>query len=154
MTKFSMNTQSLPLLVVLLLLPLHLAAQPYEHAAGIRAGYSSGLTYKGFFLHSMNGVELDVTYNQHGLNISGLYVIHAEPFRNSRWLIYFGGGAFGGTWDDELSLGLVAMGGIEYTLRDLPLNFGLDWKPMMNLYRTFHYDLLDFALVIRYRFSL
>jgi hypothetical protein len=149
-----MKTRRFFLLVAILLLPLHLQAQPYEHAAGIRAGYSSGLTYKGFFLHRMSGVELDVTYNQHGLNISGLYVIHAEPFRKSRWQIYFGGGGFGGLWDDEPSLGLVAMGGIEYILRDLPLNFGFDWKPMLNIYKTFHYDLLDFGLTIRYRFNL
>ena len=148
------NTPVLMLLAALLLLPLQLQAQPYNHAGGIRAGYTSGITYKGFFLYSMNAVQIDAGYNNHGLNLSALYVLHREPFRNSRWLLYGGGGAFGGEWDQEVSAGLVAMGGIEYTVRELPLNFGFDWKPMVNLYRLFETDFLDFAVTIRYRFSL
>ena len=136
------------------LLPFQLMAQPYEHAGGVRAGYSSGLTYKGFFLHRKTAVEIDALYNQHGLNISALYLLHLELSRNSRWLVYFGGGVFGGGWEQELSVGLCAIGGIEYTLRDLPLNFGLDWKPLLNVYRTFAYDFLDFGVTIRYRFKL
>jgi hypothetical protein len=65
-----------------------------------------------------------------------------------------GGGAFGGNWGGEFSLGLAAIGGIEYMVRDLPLNFSLDWKPMLNLYRLLEYDLLDFGISIRYRFTL
>jgi len=149
-----MKLRIIPVLLSLVVLPATIVAQPYEHAIGVRAGYTSGLSYKGFFLHSMNAIELDVGYNQHGLNISGLYEVHMEPFRNSHWLAYFGGGVFGGEWEQELSLGLVAVGGIEYTLHKTPLNFGIDWRPMVNVYRSFAYDLLDFGLTIRYRFKL
>jgi len=138
----------------ILLLTASIEAQPYEHAGGVRAGYTSGLTYKGFFLHRMNAIELNLGYNRHGLNISGLFIVHTEPFRSKRWLPYFGGGLFGGKWEDEFSLGLVAVGGIEYTLPKTPLNFGFDWRPMLNTYRTFGYDFLDFGLTIRYRFKL
>jgi hypothetical protein len=127
---------------------------PYEHAAGIRAGYSSGITYKAFLLHRTNALQADLFYNSHGLNISALYVIHYEPFRKDRWLVYGGAGPFGGEWDGDLSLGLTGMIGIEYILRQLPINIGLDWKPMWNIYRNMDYDLLDFGLTIRYRFSL
>ena len=143
-----------PVLFALLLIPMFLLAQPYNHAGGVRAGYSSGLTYKGFFLHSMGAVELDALYNQHGLNISALYLMHWKPSRKSRWLLYTGGGIFGGEWDQNLSLGLLAIGGIEYVFRDLPLNFGVDWKPMLSIYRDLNYDLLDFGITIRYRFKL
>jgi hypothetical protein len=77
-----------------------------------------------------------------------------EPFHNRRWLVYFGGGAFGGNWEDEFSLGVVAAAGIEYTIRDLPMNLSFDWRPMMNIYRVYEIDLLDFGLSIRYRFAL
>jgi hypothetical protein len=60
----------------------------------------------------------------------------------------------GGKWEEELSAGVAAIGGMEYTLRGLPLNFGVDWRPMANLYRETAYDLLDFGLTIRYRFTL
>ena len=137
-----------------LLLAGTIQAQPYEHAGGVRAGYTSSLSYKGFFLHRMNAIEIGVGYNRHGLKISALYEVHVEPFSSSRWLAYFGGGIFGGEWEQELSLGIMAVGGIEYTLRKTPLNFGIDWRPMINAYRVFGYDLLDFGLTIRYRFKL
>lgn len=150
-----MKLKVFSILAGILLLSGTALAQPYEHSGGIRAGYTYGLSYKGFFLHSMNALEVNLAYNRHGLNISGLYEIHMEPFRkNSQWLAYFGGGVFGGQWDEDFSMGLMAVGGIEYTLRKTPLNFGLDWRPMLNAYKNFGYDLLDFGLTIRYRFKL
>ena len=132
---------------------LCISAQPYEHSVGVRAGYSSGISYKGFFRYKMAAVEASILYNRHGFNINALYEYHLEPFRNKRLLVYLGGGAFGGGWDEELSLGISGMAGIEYTLRDLPLNFSLDWKPMLNLYRNFQEDLVDFGVSVRYRFK-
>ena len=149
-----MNPLRITLLTGFMWLPLLVLGQPYEHAAGVRAGYFSGITYKGFFLHRMTAVEADVLYNQHGLHISLLYEMHAEPFRSSRWLVYFGGGIYGGKWEKDMSSGLSAIAGIEYTMRDLPLNFGFDWRPIWNIYKEFTYDLLDFGVTIRYRFSL
>ena len=143
-------------LSVILLIPWQkdLKAQPYMHSAGIRAGYSSGITYKGFRLHRMSAFEVDFLYNKHGLNLGALYEYHLEPFKKStRTFIYLGGGAFGGQWDEEFSLGVAAVAGIEYTFRDLPLNFSLDWKPMLNVYAVFEPDWLDFGLSIRYRFK-
>ena len=131
-----------------------LLAQPYKHSAGIRAGYSSGISYKGFRLHRMSAFEADFLYNRHGFNLTALYEYHLEPFKkNTRTFIYLGGGAFGGDWDEQFSLGVAAVAGIEYTLRDLPLNFSFDWKPMLNVYEVFEADFLDFGLSIRYRFS-
>ncbi len=129
-------------------------AQPYEHSGGIRAGYSSGLSYKGFFRYQMAAIEADVLYNRHGFNLTGLYEYHMEPFRNKRFIVFVGGGAFGGDWEGEFSLGLAAVGGVEFVVRDLPLNFGLDWKPMLNLLKTMEADFLDFGISIRYRFKL
>jgi len=145
----------LPLVVSLLLSwQGELKAQPYKHAAGIRAGFSSGITYKGFLQHRMSAFEIDFLYNKHGFNLGALYEYHLEPFRkSSRTFIYFGGGIFGGDWEDEFSIGMAAVAGIEYTIRDLPLNFSLDWKPMLNFYSVFEPEWLDFGLSIRYRFK-
>ncbi len=129
-----------------------LCAQPYEHAGGIRAGLSSGISYKGFFRYQMNAIEADVLYNRNGFNLTALYEHHLETFRNKRLLVYLGGGAFGGTWKEELSLGVTAVAGIEYQLRDVPLSLGADWKPMVNVYRVFDNEWADFGIAIRYRF--
>lgn len=130
-----------------------LVAQPYEHSVGVRAGYSSGISYKGFFRHRMVAAELDLLYNRNGLNLSALTEYHLEPFRRKRLLVYVGGGAFGGNWDKLASAGIAAVAGVEYVVRDQPLHFSADWKPMMNLYREFHVDLLDFGVSIRYYFT-
>jgi hypothetical protein len=151
-----LKSEMIMLLTVMLLMAscqLRLNAQPYNHAAGIRAGYSSGISYKGFRLHKMWAIEADVMYNRNGLNITALYEHHLEPFRSKRAFIYLGGGPFGGKWDEELSFGIAAVTGFEYNLRDLPLNFGVDWKPMLSLFTLFEPDLLDFGLSIRYRFG-
>ena len=153
-----MNKMIKPIHIFLFLITVSLSVslngQPYDHSGGVRAGYSSGITYKGFFRHQMAAIEADVFYNRHGLNLSVLYEHHMELFRSKRWLLYMGGGAFGGEWEEELSLGLAAVGGIEFVVRDLPLNFSLDWKPMVNIFRIYELDFLDFGVCIRYRFTL
>jgi len=142
------------LVILFIVLSASLAGQPYEHSLGVRAGYSSGITYKGFFRHQMAAIEAEVLYNRHGFNVTALYEHHLEPFHAKRLLVYVGGGAFGGNWDAELSLGGAAVAGLEYIVRDLPLSFSIDWKPMINAYRLFEVDLLDFGISIRYRFAL
>lgn len=142
------------LILGILLLPVTLLAQPYQHAAGIRAGYTSGLNYKGFFQHRLNAIEADVGYNNHGLNISVLFEHHWELFGSDQWFAYLGGGMFGGIWDEQFSMGIVGVAGIEYALRKTPLNFGFDWRPMLNAYEVFDNDFLDFGLTVRYRFKI
>lgn len=144
----------LTLLILIWESKMSLSAQPYEHSVGIRAGYSSGISYKGFFRHKMAAIEASVLYNRHGFSLNGLYEYHLEPFRNKRLLVYMGGGVFGGNWDEEFSVGIAGIAGLEYTLRDLPLNFSVDWKPMLNLYRNFEYDLVDFGVSVRYCFKI
>ena len=149
-----MNRSAIFLLLLTAALVTEIKAQPYEHAGGIRAGYSSGITYKGFFRYQMSAIGADILYNRHGFNLTGLYLYHLEPFRDDKWLVHVGGGAFGGEWDKEFSIGLAASAGLEYTIRDIPLNIGIEWKPMVNLFRVTAVDFLDFGLSIRYRFSL
>ncbi len=86
---------SLLALSAILLIPWQeIKAQPYMHSAGIRAGYSSGISYKGFRLHRMSAFEVDFLYNKHGFNLGALYEYHLEPFKkNTRTFIYLGAGA-------------------------------------------------------------
>jgi hypothetical protein len=148
-----MKLISLALTLVLTIACAEVKAQPYMHSVGIRAGFSSGISYKGFRLHRMGAIEGSILYNRHGFNLSALYEQHWEPFRDEKMRLYLGGGAFGGDWDEEFSLGVLAVAGIEYTFRDQPINISLDWRPMLNVYRVFGTDFLDFGLCIRYRFG-
>lgn len=138
----------------LLLLPLctvEVQAQNYIHSAGVRAGYSSGLAYKGFFRHRLSAIEANLLYNPHGFHAGLLYEYHLEPFRNKRALPYAGAGIFSGNWDEEFSFGIHAVLGFEYNLRDIPLSFSFDWRPMFNIYVDTEPGFIDFGLSIRYR---
>jgi len=143
----------LALLLALVITGMELRAQPYMHSVGVRAGYSSGITYKAFRLHRMGAYEGSILYNRHGFNLSALYEHHLEPFRNERFLFFAGGGAFGGDWDEQFSLGVVGVIGMEFTIRDIPLNLAVDWRPMFNIIQIAELDLLDFGVCIRYRFG-
>ncbi len=131
-----------------------ISAQPYEHSVGVRAGYSSGIVYKAFFRHRSTAIEGALLYNRHGFNLSALFEYHPEVFRNKRIQVYVGGGVFGGEWDDEFSVGIAGIVGIEYILRDYPLSFSADWKPMLNIFKDFEPDWLDFGVSIRYHFKI
>ena len=88
------------------------------------------------------------------MGITGLYEIHTTAFQvprlkafggigghvnvfrynNSRYW-YWGDGRRGILVGDDsrMHIGLDMILGIEYTLVDLPFNFGIDWKPAINL---------------------
>jgi hypothetical protein len=83
-----------------------------------------------------------------------LYEHHLKAFRSKRTHFLMGGGIYGGEWDGYPSAGLAAVGGFEWAVRDLPLVFSLDWRPMFNLYQALEIDLLDVGVTIRYRFQL
>ena len=152
-----MNSRHTTLIFALILLFFSSAdkldAQEYTHSAGIRAGFSSGIVYKGFFDRN-SAIAIEGLYNRNGLNVTGLYQYHIAPFKNDRALFYFGGGPFAGQWGDEFSLGVAGVAGFEYILRDIPLVFSVDWKPLFNIIMQTDYEFVDFGLAIRYYFEI
>lgn len=135
----------------------------YSTAIGIRGTYAPGLTIK-HHLTSEHAVEAIVSTRWRGIMITGLYEVHFPAFgvTNLRW--YLGGGGHVGVWskttdrnpwfesEGGIVIGADGIGGIEYTLENIPLNFSLDWKPGFNLvgHSGFYYD--SGALSIRYAF--
>ena len=120
----------------LLLSSVVASAQPYENAVGIRAGYSSGLNYK----HITNDdlvIEAKGLYNRHGFQFTGLLAYQFSPYDKKRLFYYAGGGIFGGNWEEEAAVGAALVIGSEYVFRDVPLAIGLEWKPMLNIFKTY-----------------
>jgi hypothetical protein len=119
------------------------SAQDYKTGIGIRAGFSSGLTIK-HFENRKAAFEGLLTTRWQGFDITGLYEIHGQAFEVERLNWYYGGGAHLGfyngnyvTWGKigttYTIAGLDGILGIEYTFSDLPINVGIDWKPVLNL---------------------
>ena len=117
-------------------------SKPYSSAFGgrIEMQHSGSPTFLGFsykhYMVSEKSIEVIALSDfGNGLEFYGLYQYNGSipDFPPKlRWVL--GGGANLGTWtNDNLVFGLTGMLRIEYSLDEIPLNLGLDWKPVLNL---------------------
>lgn len=125
-----------------------LAAQPYENAAGIKAGYSTGIVFKHFANRDF-ALEAQALYNTHGFQITALYEYQFTPHPKERLQYFVGAGALGGNWDDEFSAGVAAILGTEFIFRKAPLILGLEWKPMLSIYKPLDIAIPDIGLTAK-----
>lgn len=120
-----------------------LQAQDYGTGIGIRGGPAQGITVK-HFISSTSALEGILSTRWHGWAVTGLYEIHAEPFKLRELKVYYGAGAHIGWWyDTDASwadagieytiIGIDAILGLEYAFNEIPISVSLDWKPAFNL---------------------
>lgn len=158
-----MNFKKLSLTIgVCLLMALSSSAQ-YSTAIGARLNYGYGLTVK----HKMTpskAIEGILYSRWRGINLTGLYEIHKPAFSVPNWNWYYGVGGHLGFWGDgnkhgnpwfdnresTTVLGADGIVGLEYTVREIPLNLSIDWKPTLNLIGYQGLWLDDIALSIRF----
>lgn len=139
-----------------------LEAQDYKTGIGLRGGLYSGLTLK-HFISGNSAVEGLLASRWRGFSITGLYEIHHQAFDVERLNWYYGFGAHIGFWNGDYvkwgepgvsytALGIDGILGIEYNIKEIPINISLDWKPEFNIigYTGFWGD--GGALSIRYIF--
>lgn len=135
----------------------------YTTAIGIRGALSPGVSIK-HHLAPDNAIEAILVTRWGGVIATGLYEVHfpALGVDNLRW--YIGGGGHVGIWsnnnnnpwfdsDGAVVIGLDGIGGLEYTIPDLPINVSIDWKPGFNLVGHTGFWADDGALSIRYVFN-
>lgn len=123
-------------------------SQAYVNAAGIKAGYSSGLVFK-HFIYRDAALEAQALYNAKGFQLSMLYEYHYSPHPKERLQYFAGGGIHTGNWDGEFALGAAMILGSEFVFRKAPLMLGLEWKPMANIYKETGFALPDIALAAK-----
>ncbi|MBE9468386.1 MAG: hypothetical protein IMY72_08725 [Bacteroidetes bacterium] len=118
-------------------------AQDYKTAIGVRGGMANGLTAKQFVSKNI-AYEGILSTRWQGFNITALYEIHKQAFKTPRLNWYYGAGAHIGFWDgsnvnwasDNESytvIGVDGVLGIEYNIKEIPINISLDWKPALNI---------------------
>lgn len=148
-------------------------AQYYEQAAGIRLGYSSGLSYKLLF-DEEQGIELSLTGREEGLIAGGLF-IHHRPLTEigaGNLFLYYGGGLHLGLIQEDFFrvnqpdqpvrveertyfvMGADGVAGVEYRLLGAPVAISWDIKPFVEQvgFRDFRFRFWDTALTLRYTF--
>jgi hypothetical protein len=135
----------------------------YESAVGLRGGFYKGLTIKHFISNKV-ALEGLLTSRYNGVNVTGLIEFHNQAFDTEGLNWYFGGGAHAGFYNGNYysyygnsnygtTIGFDGIIGIEYTLDFIPLNIGLDWKPMFNLFGGSYFRGDSGALSVRYCFA-
>ena len=118
-------------------------AQSYNTGIGLRGGFFSGVTVK-HFLDQKNALEGLLSTRWGGFNVTALYEVHNQAFNAPGLNWYYGAGGHIGFWDEKNAssnydydnytiIGIDAILGIEYNFAEVPLNIGLDWKPILNL---------------------
>jgi len=122
--------------------PLH--SQEYFNAIGLRVGLSQGISYKRF-LSRTNAFEGLMTLRWGGVNLTGLYEWYMPALNVKQLYFYYGAGAHVGFWESGSAnpwfsgstsytvIGIDAIAGLEYVLKEMPFNVSLDWKPAFNL---------------------
>jgi hypothetical protein len=124
----------------------------YKTAIGLRAGETSGLTFKHFFRDS-KAFEAIVGVWPNGLGLTALYEKHEPAFNLEGMKWYYGGGGhvvFGAgrmyyVYSErygyfyryrsgrESGLGIDGILGLEYKIKPIPFALSLDMKPFIEV---------------------
>lgn len=132
------------LLIVTLFNSLILSAQ-YNFAIGIRAGGTSGITFKSFN-SAGNTLEGILGFCGDCFSITGLFEKNREINNTNGLSWFYGGGAHIAFYEDDrwfsernydddgaLGFGVDGIIGIEYKIPEVPLAFSLDFKPFVEI---------------------
>lgn len=146
-------------------------AKEKNHALGLRGGISSGLEYR-YYLGEQNSIKFLLSWRDRGLQLHGLYEIHAKglfDFSNQLTFVY-GGGIHAGyeSWYRSYYIGhtrytepvsrplagLDLLAGLEYPFIIFPLSVGFEVKPYVDFWGKNFVKVqpFDFAFTFKYHF--
>lgn len=151
-------------IIPVLLCVIQLTAQPYRSAIGGRLGYPAGIPSFKHNFTKHHTLEALAEWYYGGLQIVGLYEYHGA-IKEVDGLRLYGGGGLGvgfykakpywsrGNKEHRSAFGLTLhpIVGLEYTLRQAPVNFSIDYKPAIDVFRWWGYG--SVGLGIRYTFG-
>ncbi len=140
------------------------SVKPYNLGIGLRGGFLYGLSIKGF-LNSHSVVEGIIGTRWQGYSITALYEYQQETKAGENLDWFYGFGAHVGSYAEKYflknnggnaqsnkavyAMGVDAIVGLEYKIIKVPVTFGLDFKPFIDLVNN-NQNFLDAALTIRY----
>jgi hypothetical protein len=116
----------------------------YESAVGAKLSAGVAASYKKF-VTSTNAVEAQAMFFKEGVRLVGLYEFHfynIEGLPGLGW--YVGPGAHIGFWrknykdtyNSRIDLGIDGVIGIDYRIKNTPINLSLDWQPSYSIAGT------------------
>lgn len=148
-----------------------ISAQGYKQAAGIRAGWSSGLEYR-YYTDDSNSYKFLLSGRNRGLQAHALKEFHEyDLFSFSDQLVFvYGFGVHAGyeRWNEwyaapgrswynmrsSFVIGGDGLAGVEYIFDEYPILAGFEVKPYFDLFgkNPFRVNFFDFAFTAKYLF--
>ena len=140
--------------LILSLLAFAAVASAQSKALGIRIGGDGEVSYQHWLGKNFVEADLGIGFAHKGVQLSGIYDF--AIFNKKGFCFYAGPGAQftfinSTNVDSKVSLGIGGQMGFEYDFAQIPLNIGLDWRPMW-LFGSNRSAWSSIALSFRYRF--
>ena len=133
----------------------------YKTALGVKV-YPGAVTVK-HFTGANTALEGLGYISSDGFRLTGLYELHYPLGSVDGLQWYVGGGGHLGIWSDTwknryptreggMALGVDGVLGIDYKIKDAPLNLSFDWQPSFNVIGYNYFEGGWGGLAIRYTF--
>jgi hypothetical protein len=140
---------------------LHLYASPYKYAIGVKM-YPSAISYKKFFAPN-KAIETLGYFTLDGFRATIIYEKYHPVEGNENLTWYAGYGGHLGIWSEEwkknnpahnagIALGIDGILGLDYKLKNAPLNISVDWQPSFNFVGASYFESGWAGLGVRYTF--
>ncbi|MBD0278357.1 MAG: hypothetical protein M3342_01775 [Bacteroidota bacterium] len=128
-----------------------LFAQDYKNAAGIRissadAVQSQSISFRHFFSEQ---TAVEGLFSFGDPVAVGAMLQRFTPIGASNLSWFYGAGLYIG-FRKDYALGTQGILGFDYKIPSLPINFSLDWKPEINLFKRFSIEPAAVALSARF----
>lgn len=131
----------------------------YKTAIGVKM-YPSAISYKKF-THSNKALEVLGYFTLDGFRATVLREIYAPIEGNEQLSWYVGYGGHIGIWSDEwkknnpshtagIALGVDGILGMDYKVKNAPLNISIDWQPSFNFVGSSYFESGWAGIGIRY----
>lgn len=126
-----------------------------KNAVGIKVGSGISASYQRY-LSSYNRIEtnLSLGFINYGFSADALYQWVWTLSRNAPGLNWYAGAGAGvGVYNSYFNASVLGQVGIEYTLKNVPLQFSIDVMPALSFgNREGYFGVENFGLGVRYRF--
>ncbi len=133
----------------------------YETAAGFKY-YPASVTIKSF-VNQTAAVEGLVSFWDYGIRFTGLYEFYKDinTVEGLKW--YVGPGVHFGFWnnhwsakypdrDDGIMIGVGGVIGLDYKIKNIPVNLSLDWQPSLTFVGYNYFEAGWGGIAVRYAF--
>jgi hypothetical protein len=109
-------------------------APEYQAALGVKISAGAAVSYKKFVANT-KAIEAQSMFFSRGIRLIGLYEFHFYNIQGVDGLAWYAGpGIHAGFYRKSADLGIDGVIGLDYKIKNTPINLSLDWQPSYSLF--------------------